>query len=108
MKQSVYLQEGFGTMHKPPNGPYVNGPSYHDSNPDMFKGMQPGSHFLSELVPSENDVLGTQFGRAVHGESYDGQAVLADRVSRQLLRDNVNPSLDLSPSSSLPSRTNGI
>ena len=63
---------------------------------------------FSELVPSENDVLGMQFGRAVHGESYDGQSVLADRVSRQLLRDNVNPSLDLSPSSSLPSRTNGI
>ena len=67
--------------------------------------MQPGSHIFTELVPSDNDVLGKQFGRPAHGEFYDGQSVLADRVSRQLLRDNV---LDLSPRSSLPSRTNGI
>ena len=105
MKQSVYLQEGFGSMPNLRNGPYVNGPSYHDSNPDFFRGMQPGSHIFTELVPSDNDVLGKQFGRPVHGDSYDGQSVLADRVSKQLLGENV---LDLSPRSSLPSRTNGV
>lgn len=105
MKQSVYLQEGFGSMPNLRNGPYANGPSYHDSNPDMFRGMQPGSHIFTELVPSDNDVLGKQFGRPVHGDSYDGQSVLADRVSKQLLGENV---LDLSPRSSLPSRTNGV
>ncbi|XP_065628478.1 mitogen-activated protein kinase kinase kinase YODA-like [Quercus suber] len=106
MKQSVYLQEGFGSMPNLRNGPYANGASYHDSNPDIFRGMQPGSHIFTEVLPSDNDVLGKQFGRPVHGEVYDGQSVLADRVSRQLLRgDNV---LDLSPRSSLPSRTNGI
>ena len=105
MKQSVYLQEGFGSMPNLRNGPYVNGPSYPDSNPDIFRGMQPGSHIFTELVPSDNDVLGKQFGRPVHGDSYDGQSVLADRVSKQLLGENV---LDLSPRSSLPSRTNGV
>lgn len=109
LKQSVFLQEGFGSMQKSPNGFFINGPSYHESSPDIFRGMQPGSNIFSELAPSENNVLGKQFGRPAHGdEIYDGQSVLADRVSRQLLRDHVNPSLDLSPSSSLPSHSNGI
>lgn len=109
LKQSGFLQEGFGGMQKPPNGFFINGPSYHESSPDIFRGMQPGSNIFSELAPSENNVLGKQFGRPAHGELYDGQSVLADRVSRQLLRDNnVNPSLDLSPSSPLPSHSNGI
>lgn len=108
--QSVNLQEGFGDMPKPSNCIYINGPSYHDSNPDLFRGMQPGSHIFSELVSCENDVLGKQIGRPTHGEPYDGQAVLADRVARQLLRDHVkmNPSLDLSPNSPLPSWTSGL
>ncbi|XVF09906.1 hypothetical protein REPUB_Repub07fG0137300 [Reevesia pubescens] len=108
LKQSAYLQEGFGGMPKPSNGLYVSGSSYHDANPDIFRGLQAGSHIFSELVPSENDVLG--IGRSVHGESYDGQSVLADRVSRQLLKDHatMSPSLDLSPSSPSPSRTNVI
>jgi hypothetical protein len=107
--QSGFLQEGFGGMQKAPNGFFINGPSYHESSPDIFRGMQPGSNIFSELAPSENNVLGKQFGRPAHGELYDGQSVLADRVSRQLLRDNnVNPSLDLSSSSSLPSHSNGI
>ncbi|KAJ7974164.1 Mitogen-activated protein kinase kinase kinase YODA-like [Quillaja saponaria] len=94
LKHSVYFQEGFGSVPKPANGLYMNGPSYHDSNADIFRGMQTGSHIFSELVPSESDV----------------QTVLADRVCRQLLGDHVKikPSLDLSPSSSLPSRTNGV
>ncbi|PON44174.1 Serine/threonine protein kinase [Trema orientale] len=108
-KQSINLQEGFGGMPKPLTTLHVNGLSYHDSGPDIFRGMQPGSHVFSELGPCENDVLGLQFTRPAHGE-YDGQSVLADRVSRQLLRDNVkmNPSLDLSSSSLLPSHTNCV
>lgn len=111
MKQPINLQEGFGGISKPMNGFYVNGPSsYHDSCPDMFRGKQPGSHIFSELMPCENDVLGKQFVRPAHAEQYDGQSVLADRVSRQLLKDHVkmNLSLDLSPNSPLPSRTNGV
>ena len=95
LKQSAYLQEGFGSMPKPSNGLCVSGSSYHDTNPDIFRGLQPGSYIFSELVPSENDVLG--IGRLVHGESYDGQSVLAARVSRQLLKDHatMSPSLNL-------------
>lgn len=90
LKQSPYLQEGFGSLPKPSIGPYSNGPSYQDSNPDIFQGMgiQPGSHIFSE-----------QFGKPAW-ELYDGQAVLADRVSRQLLSDHITtPSLDLNPNS---------
>lgn len=110
LKQPVYLQEGFGNLPKPTNNIYGNGPSYQDTSHDIFRGMQPGSHIFSELVPSESDVLGKQLGRPVHGEPYDGQSVLADRVSRQLLKDQVkmNLSLDLSPISPLPARTSGI
>ncbi|XP_044506016.1 mitogen-activated protein kinase kinase kinase YODA-like [Mangifera indica] len=109
LKQPVYLQESFGSMPKPSNSFYSNGP-YQDSNPNIFRGMQPGSHIFSDLLPSESDVLGKQLGRPVHGEPYDGQSVLADRVSRQLLKDHVkmNPSLDLSPSSPSPTRTSGV
>ncbi|XP_031281102.1 mitogen-activated protein kinase kinase kinase YODA-like isoform X2 [Pistacia vera] len=109
LKQPVYLQEGFGSMPKPSNSFYCNGP-FQDSNSDIFRGMQPGSHIFSDLLPPENDVLGKQLGRPFHGEPYDGQSILADRVSRQLLRDQVKmkPSLDLSPSSPLPTRTSGI
>ncbi|KHG27990.1 Mitogen-activated protein kinase kinase kinase 2 [Gossypium arboreum] len=105
LKQSPYFQEGLGSMPKPSNGLYVSGSSCHDNNPDIFRGLQASSHISSELVPSENDILGT--GRSVHGESYDGQSVLADRVSRQLLKDHaaMSPSLDLSPSSPLPYRS---
>ncbi|KAJ4705993.1 Mitogen-activated protein kinase kinase kinase [Melia azedarach] len=108
LKQPVYLQEGIGNLPKPTSNFYGNGP-YQDTNPDIFRGMQPGSHIFSELVSSENDVLGKQLGRSAHGEPYDGQSVLADRVSRQLLRDHVkmNPCLDLSPSCPLPTRSSG-
>ncbi|KAE8729948.1 Mitogen-activated protein kinase kinase kinase YODA [Hibiscus syriacus] len=104
LKQSSYLQEGFGSMPKPSNGLFVSGSFHHDNNPDIFRGLQAGSHIFSELVPSETD-SGT--GRLVHGESYDGQSVLADRVSRQLLKDHaaMSPSLDLSRSSPLPNRS---
>ncbi|XP_050225159.1 mitogen-activated protein kinase kinase kinase YODA-like [Mercurialis annua] len=109
LKQSVYLQEGFG-IQKHSSGSHINGFSYHDCNPDLFRGMQPGSHMFSELISCENDVIGKQLGRPAHGELYDGQSILADRVSRQLLKDHVkmNPSLDLSPRSSMPNRTGGV
>ncbi|KAJ8771473.1 hypothetical protein K2173_026650 [Erythroxylum novogranatense] len=110
LKQSVYLQECFLNMSRPSNTVYNNGPSYHDSNLDLFRGMQMGSQIFSELIPCEYDALGKQLGRPAHGELYDGQSVLADQVSRQLLRDHVKmkPSMDLSPKSPLPSRTSGI
>lgn len=110
LKQSAHLQENFGSLPKPSNGFYINGFSYNDSSADIFRGIQPGSHVFSELVPCENGVLGKHLTRPAHGELYDGQPVLADCVSRQLLRNNVklNPSLDLSPSSHLPSHTNCV
>ncbi|KAH1191189.1 hypothetical protein GLYMA_20G161500v4 [Glycine max] len=109
-KQSIYFQEGFGSIPKSSNGVYMNGHSHHDSNVDIFRGMQMGSHISPELVSSENDVLVKQFARHPHAEPYDFQSVLADRVGRQLLGEHVkiNPSIDLSPNSSLLSRPNGL
>lgn len=110
LKQAIFLQDGFGSMPKSLNSsPYSSGISFHDSNPDIFRGLQPGAHIFSEMIP-ENDILGKQVGRPAYGELYDGQQVLADRVSRKLLRDHVktNPSLDLSPSTTLSGRMNGI
>ncbi|KAJ7969914.1 Mitogen-activated protein kinase kinase kinase [Quillaja saponaria] len=110
LKHSVYFQEGFGSMPKPPHGLYMNGPAYHDSSADIFRGMQTGSHIFSELVPNENHVLGKQLEGPANGEACDVQIVLADRVCWQLLGDHgkIKPSLDLSPISSFPSRTNGV
>lgn len=48
MKQSTYLQEGFGSMPKPSSGLYVNGSSYYDKNPDIFRVLQSGSHTYSD------------------------------------------------------------
>uniref|UniRef100_A0A5B6ZEK5 mitogen-activated protein kinase kinase kinase n=1 Tax=Davidia involucrata TaxID=16924 RepID=A0A5B6ZEK5_DAVIN len=107
LSQSVYLQDGFGSM--PKSAPGHIGPSYHSPNPDIFGRMQSGSHVFRELASSGSDALGKQFGRPAYGELYDGQSVLADRVSQQLLRDRVklNPSLDLDPRSPLPGCTKG-
>ena len=106
----VYFQEGLGSSPKSSNGVYINAPAHHDSNVDIFRGMQMTSHITSELVPAENDVLGKQFARAPHDEPYDVQSVLAARVCRQLLGDHVkvNPPLDLSPNSPVLSRANGL
>lgn len=106
----VYFQEGLGSLPKSPNGIYISGPAHPDSNVDIFRGMQKTSHISSELVPSENDALGKQFTRLPQDKSYDVQSVLADRVCRQLLGDNVkiNPSIDLRPNSNLLSRANGL
>ncbi|KAL7147442.1 hypothetical protein ABFS83_06G107800 [Erythranthe nasuta] len=90
-------QEGFVSLQvRPPS------PSYWD--PDILR-----SHAFRELTSYDNDALGKQFVRAAAagtGELYDGQSVLADRVSQQLMMDPVklNQSLDLSPSSALAYR----
>ncbi|XP_061353817.1 mitogen-activated protein kinase kinase kinase YODA-like [Gastrolobium bilobum] len=104
----VYFPEGLGSLPKSSNGAYNSVPAHHDSNVDIFRGMQKTSHITSELVLSENDGLGKQFARhPPHDEPYV-QSVLADRVCRQLLGDHVYPSLDLSPNSSLLRRPNGL
>lgn len=114
LRHPAYLNDGFMSMPRSPNALYVNGSTFHDSNPDLFRGMQPGSHLFREMPSSSgNDVLGKPFGRSAHGDSreqYDGRSVLADRVSQQLLRDHVksNPSLDLSPGSPMLGRTTRI
>ncbi|XP_010275625.1 PREDICTED: mitogen-activated protein kinase kinase kinase YODA-like [Nelumbo nucifera] len=114
LKQSAYMHDGFGSMPRSPNSMYVNGSTtFHDPRQDLFRGMQPGSQVFRDLVSSESDALGMQFGRHAHGDSrefYDGQSVLADRVSQQLLKDHVKskPSLDLSPVSPMLGRSNGI
>lgn len=110
LKQPVYFQEGLGSIPKSLNGVYINGSPHHDSNVDIFRGMQMGSHITSELASSENDILGKQLARPPHSEPYDFQSVLAGRVGRQLLGEHVkiNPSLDLSPRSSLLHRPNGL
>ncbi|KAF8379537.1 hypothetical protein HHK36_028976 [Tetracentron sinense] len=110
MKQSAYLHE---SSPRSPNHLHAEGSTCHDTKPDLFRGMQPGSHVFQELMSSENDVLGKQFGRPAHGDSrelYDGQSALADRVSQQLLRNHVksNPYLDLSPGSPMLGRVNGM
>ncbi|KAL3521546.1 hypothetical protein ACH5RR_019695 [Cinchona calisaya] len=93
--QYTYLQEGFGSVPKAAQSTCMNGPSYWDA--DMFRAMHAGSHAFRDLASSENDALAKQFGRPAFGELHDGQSVLADRVSQQLLRGPVklNPSLDL-------------
>ncbi|KAI5652825.1 hypothetical protein M9H77_30012 [Catharanthus roseus] len=107
LNHSMYLQEGYGSVPKSPQSSYINGPSYWD--PDFSRGMQPGSHAFRELASSENGAIAKQFGRPGFGELHDGQSVLADRVSQQLLKDPVklNPSLDLNCHSPLTGRTNG-
>ncbi|KAK4480739.1 hypothetical protein RD792_013821 [Penstemon davidsonii] len=82
--QPIFSQEGFGLPKRPPN-PCANSPSYWD--PDILRGAQSGSYAFRELSSSNNDVLGKQFGRVTNGEVYDGQSVLADRVSQQLVMD---------------------
>ncbi|KAI9084208.1 hypothetical protein K1719_033879 [Acacia pycnantha] len=107
LKQSAYYQEGLANLPKHSNGIYISAPAHHDSGVDIFRNLQMGSQ--TELIPSENDVLGKHFARPPV-EPYDVQSVLADRVSRQLLGDHVkiNPSLDLSPNSPLLNRANGL
>ncbi|KAL3755742.1 hypothetical protein ACJRO7_002746 [Eucalyptus globulus] len=110
MKQSLYLNEGGGSLPKTSNSLYIGGSSYHDTNQEIFRGLQLGSQIFPELSSSDNGVLGKPFGRSPPGEIRDGQSVSAERVSQQLLRDHVKAhlTLDLGPSSPLPSRINGV
>ncbi|PSS04377.1 Mitogen-activated protein kinase kinase kinase [Actinidia chinensis var. chinensis] len=107
LNQSVYLQEGFGIKSQ---NHYTNSPSCRSPYHDIFRGTQSGSQIFRELLSSENEAIGKHFGRPLHGELYDGQSVLADRVSQQLLRDHakLSPSLDLSSCSPFPDRMSGM
>ncbi|KAH9603504.1 hypothetical protein KSS87_010020 [Heliosperma pusillum] len=100
--QSLYMQEGFGTRPKSPNSVFRNrnGPSYHDSKPNILRGVQSGPRAISTLVGV----------RPCKGEHCNGQSVLADRVSQQLLKEHakLNPSPEVSPRSMLSNRVNGF
>ncbi|KAK4492756.1 hypothetical protein RD792_000075 [Penstemon davidsonii] len=85
--QPMLSQDGFSNLPKRPPSPCANSPSYWD--PDILRGVQSGSQAFRELGSFDNDALGKQFGRSTNGEIYDGQSVLADRLSQQLLRDPV-------------------
>ncbi|XP_073016276.1 mitogen-activated protein kinase kinase kinase YODA-like isoform X1 [Primulina eburnea] len=92
LNQSMFLQEGFYNDPKRP--------SYWD--PDILRGVYAESNAFQELVACDNDVIKKQFGREANAEFYNGQSVLADRVTQQLLREPIklNPPLDFNPSSS--------
>lgn len=101
--QPMLSQEGYGNLQ-------MRTPSHSYWDPDILRGVQSGSHAFRELTSYDNDAFGKQFVRTANGELYDGQSVLADRVSQQLLRDPVklNQSLDLSPPALSCHRTAGI
>lgn len=110
-QQSIYMQEGFGTLPKPPHGVFHNGTCYHDPAPNILRGIQSGPpRVLTSFTGAENEACGKQVGRPCQNDLSNGQSVLADRVSQQLLREHVklNPSLDFSPRSTLPNRTTGL
>ncbi|XP_011624929.1 mitogen-activated protein kinase kinase kinase YODA isoform X2 [Amborella trichopoda] len=91
---SNYMHEGYGSLPRSPNNLYLNGTSYHDPNPDLFR-------------PDCSPVFGNAFPpRSVQ---YTGQAALAQHVSQQLLRNptSPNPSVDQRSGSPLPGRSNG-
>ncbi|GMH29576.1 hypothetical protein Nepgr_031419 [Nepenthes gracilis] len=92
----AHFQDGFGSIPRSPKSVFLNGPTYHDPNLHIFRAPQPGSHGFRDLVSSENETATKQLGRPWHVDLYNGQSVLADRVSQQLLRDHVklNPSVD--------------
>lgn len=91
------MNEGFGNMSKIQSGSYITGgatPPYHDSGPEIFRGTQSSPRIFSELTSSGNDAK---------------QSVLTDRVSRQLLRDQVkvNLHIDVGPKARFQGRSNG-
>ncbi|KAK9724659.1 hypothetical protein RND81_05G090400 [Saponaria officinalis] len=101
-QQSLYMQDGFGTMPKSPNSVFLNGPTYHDTKPNILRGVQ------SCPRTSENEDRKKPGVRPCKGDHCNGQSVLADRVSQQLLREHakLNPSPELRPR--LPGRANGF
>jgi len=104
------MPEGFGIAPKSSHGVFHKGVCYNDPNPNILRGIQSGPPALTALVGSENEFHGKQIGRPHQGDPCNGQSVLADRVAQQLLREHVklNPPLEFSPRSTLPSRTNGL
>ncbi|KAJ6835089.1 mitogen-activated protein kinase kinase kinase YODA-like isoform X1 [Iris pallida] len=111
-KQFPYLHEGFTNVPRSAGDLYATMPTYNDPGLDLFQGMQQGSPVFREQLPSETGILSPQFGRQPHGdlhESYDRQAILADRVPRKILQDQLkfNPAPDRSRGSPIIGRTNG-
>ncbi|KAI9174360.1 hypothetical protein LWI28_016155 [Acer negundo] len=111
---TAYLNEGIGMVPRSQNCFHTNASNlYQDPKPDLFRGMSQASHHVfRDIISSDRGTIGNQFGRPGHGdpsEFYDGQPVLADHVSQQLLRDHakLNRSVDLKPSSLMLRRTNG-
>ncbi|KAK6274720.1 hypothetical protein POUND7_004429 [Theobroma cacao] len=110
----TYLHDGTGIIPRSQNSYYGNASNpYQEPKPDLFRGISQASNVFQEMISSDTGAFGKQYGRPGHGdhrELYDGQPVLADHVSQQLLRDHVKfkPSLDLSPSSSMLRHNGGI
>ena len=110
----AYLHEGIGIIPRSQNSFYGNASNtYQEPKPDLFRGISQASNVFQEMISSDTGAFGKQYGRSGQGdhrELYDGQPVLADHVSQQLLRDHVKlkPSLDLNPSSSMLGRNGGI
>ncbi|KAK8618104.1 hypothetical protein V6N13_115978 [Hibiscus sabdariffa] len=110
----TYLHECIGIIPRSQNNFYANASNpYQEPKADMFRGISQASNASQEMISSDTGAFGKQYGWPGHGdhrELYDGQPVLADHVSQQLLRDHVKskPSLDLNPGSSMLGRNGGI
>ncbi|XP_022720417.1 mitogen-activated protein kinase kinase kinase YODA-like isoform X1 [Durio zibethinus] len=110
----TYLHEGIGITPRSQNSFYGNASNpYQEPEPDLFRGISQASNVFQEIISSDSGAFGKQYGRSGHvdhRELYDGQPVLADHVSQQLLRDHVKlkPSLDLNTSSSMLGRNGGF
>lgn len=105
-KQPAHLQEGSAGIPKSPNSVFFHVPLFPDPNQQFFHAIHPGPHVLREMVRPERDSGAAPQGRPIHRNLYNGQSILADRVSQQLLRDRVklNPSPDFTPNSTWPTR----
>ncbi|GMH08976.1 hypothetical protein Nepgr_010816 [Nepenthes gracilis] len=101
---SVHLQGGIGSKPKSPSV-FLNGPTNHNLNTHIFQSMQSGSLAFRDLKSSKKETTLKQLRQPCHSDLHNRRTVFADRVSQQLLRDHVklNPSLDFSPPSALPS-----
>ncbi|XVF51471.1 hypothetical protein PTKIN_Ptkin04bG0187700 [Pterospermum kingtungense] len=110
----TYLHEGIGMLPRSQNSFYGNTSNpYQEPKPDLFRGISQAPNVFQEMILSDSSAFGKRYGKpghGDHGEVCDGQPVLADHVSQQLLRDHVKlkPSLDLNASSSVLGRNGGI
>lgn len=111
---STHLHESMGMTSRSQNSLYPNnGMSHQELKAEIFRGAPLASHLFHETVHSENGFLTHQFGRPLQGdgrELYDRRSLLANRVSQHLLKDqvNLNPLLDLRPSSPALNRKNVV